>query len=139
MPTLPTELRPVTDVPAAPSARALEHFEGLFAFETDCYDVHAALVAGHAGFVVLDVRSPALYAAGHVPGAVNLPHARINARNLVSYPPDALFVVYCGGPHCNGADHAAMRLAQLGRPVKKMVGGIAGWQDEGFEFARAAE
>ena len=119
--------------------RALEHFEGSFAFETDCSDVHAALVAGHSGFVVLDVRSPALYAAGHVPGAVNLPHARINARNLVNYPPDALFVVYCGGLHCNGADHAAIRLARLGRPVKKMVGGITGWQDEGFDFARGAQ
>ena len=139
MPTLPTELRPVTDVPAAPSARALEHFEGLFAFETDCYDVHAALAAGHAGFVVLDVRSPALYAAGHVPGAVNVPHARINERNLATYPPDVVFVVYCDGPHCNGADHAAIRLARLGRPVKKMVGGIIGWQDDGFEFARGAQ
>jgi rhodanese-related sulfurtransferase len=139
MPTLPTELRPVTDVPAATSARALEHFERSLAFETDCSDVHAALVAGHSGFVVLDVRSPALYAPGHVPGAVNLPHARINERNLASYPPDALFVVYCDGPHCNGADRAAIRLARLGRPVKKMVGGITGWQDDGFDFARGAE
>lgn len=139
MPKLPIELRPVTDAPAATSARALEHFEGSFAFETDCSDVHAALVAGHSGFVVLDVRSPALYAAGHVPGAVNLPHARINERSLVQYPPDALFVVYCDGPHCNGADHAAIRLARLGRPVKKMVGGITGWQDDGFDFARGAQ
>jgi rhodanese-related sulfurtransferase len=126
MPTLPTELRPVTDVPAATSARALDHFEQSFAFETDCADVHAALVAGHSGFVVLDVRSPERYAVGHVPGAANLLSARINERNLAIYAPDTLFVVYCAGPHCNGADHAAIRLARLGRPVKKMVGGIRG-------------
>ena len=59
-------------------------------------------------------------------------HGRINERNLASYPPDALFVTYCAGPHCNGADKAALKLAQLGRPVKKMIGGVEGWRDEGF-------
>jgi rhodanese-related sulfurtransferase len=138
MPTLPTALRPVTDVPAATPSRALDHFEEAMTFETDCFDVHAAIVGGHSGFVVLDVRSPELYAAGHVPGAANLPHARINERTLAAYAAETLFVVYCAGPHCNGADHAAIRLARLGRPVKKMIGGITGWQDEGFEFARGA-
>jgi rhodanese-related sulfurtransferase len=31
---------------------------------------------------------------------------------------------------------AAIRLARLGRPVKKMVGGIEGWEDEGFSLTR---
>ena len=61
-----------------------------------------------------------------MPGAVSLPHGRINERNLAAYPPDALFVVYCAGPHCNGADRAAVALARLGRPVKKMIGGVDG-------------
>jgi rhodanese-related sulfurtransferase len=126
----------VTDVPAAPSREALAHFEKLLAFETDCWDVHAALAAGHPGFVVLDVRSPEAFAAGHVPGAVSLPHRRINERNLAGHPPDVLFVVYCAGPHCNGADRAAVALARLGRPVKKMIGGFTGWNDEGFELSR---
>jgi rhodanese-related sulfurtransferase len=81
---------------------------------------------------VLDVRSPQLYAAGHVPGAVSLPHGRIVERNLEAYPTATLFVVYCSGPHCNGADRAALRLARLGRSVKKMIGGIEGWKDEGL-------
>ena len=67
---------------------------------------------------------------------MNLPHGRINERNLAEYPPDTLFVVYCSGPHCNGADRAAVRLARLGRRVKKMIGGIEGWKDEGFDLAR---
>ncbi|MEQ1893987.1 MAG: rhodanese-like domain-containing protein, partial [Planctomycetota bacterium] len=29
-----------------------------------------------------------------------------------------------------------IRLARLGRPVKKMIGGVTGWLDEGFELAR---
>lgn len=128
------DARPVTDVPAASPEEALAHFSGLLRYETDCWDVHEGLERGHGGFVVLDVRSPELFAQGHVPGAVNLPHRRINERNLAQFPDDALFVVYCAGPHCNGADKAAVALSRLGRPVKKMIGGVTGWLDEGFSL-----
>ena len=117
---------------AAEPLEAERHFARLLEFETDCWDVSEALRRGEAGFVVLDVRSPALFAAGHVPGAVSLPHGRIIERNLESHPPETVFVVYCSGPHCNGADRAALCLARLGRHVKKMIGGIEGWKDEGL-------
>ena len=103
----------VTEVPAADAVQALAHFESGLKFETDCWDVHAALAAG-ADFVLLDVRSPELYARGHVPGAVSLPQSKIIAGHLRDYPPTTLFVVYCAGPHCNGAQRAAIRLARLG-------------------------
>ncbi|HZR25924.1 MAG TPA: rhodanese-like domain-containing protein [Vicinamibacterales bacterium] len=128
---------PVTDVPAADSHAARTHFESLLRLETDCWDVHAALALADPGFVLLDVRSPDDFRAGHVAGAINLPHGRIVERNLANYPSDTLFVVYCGGPHCNGADRAALRLATLGRPVKKMIGGVEGWKAE--RFALSAE
>jgi rhodanese-related sulfurtransferase len=124
----------VTAVPAAAPERALAHFEALLALETDCWDVHEALASGDPGFVLLDVRGDGAWAAGHVDGAVHLPHRGIDAHALGDHPPDVLFVVYCAGPHCNGADRAAVRLARLGRPVKKMVGGVTGWLDEGFEL-----
>jgi rhodanese-related sulfurtransferase len=126
---------PVATVPAADSATALRHFEARLAFETDCWDVHASLAAGAADFVLLDVRSPDLFAAGHVPGALNLPHGKITARRMSDWPENTLFVVYCAGPHCNGANKAAVRLARLGRPVKEMIGGVTGWLDEGFALA----
>ncbi len=125
---------PVTATPPAGSAPAEAHFANLLAFETDCYDVHSATVNGTKDFVLLDVRSPDAFAHGHVPGAVNLPHGRIVERNLATYPEDTVFVTYCNGPHCNGADKGAQRLAELGRPVKKMIGGVTGWLDEGFEL-----
>jgi len=134
MPVLPTDVSPVSAIPAAASADAVEHFSRLLSLETDCWDVHAAMANKNADFVLLDVRSPQAYAAGHVAGAVHLPHARITARNLAAYPEDTLFVVYCNGPHCNGADRAALNLAKLGRRVKKMIGGIEGWKDEGFDL-----
>jgi rhodanese-related sulfurtransferase len=55
----------------------------------------------------------------------------------MEYPDDILFITYCAGPHCNGATRGALRLAQLGRPVKVMIGGITGWLDEGFELTTA--
>ncbi len=125
----------VTAVPPAASEDALAHFERRLKYETDCWDVHDALERSVADFVLLDVRSPDLYEAGHVPGAINLPHARIVERNLSAWSKDTLFVVYCAGPHCNGANKAAVRLARLGRPVKEMIGGVTGWIDEGFSLA----
>ena len=130
------DFNPVTAVPPASGEEALAHFSSLLTFETDCWDVHEASTREEKGFVLLDVRSPALFDSGHIPGAVNLPHGRISERNLAEHQPGTVFVVYCAGPHCNGADRAAIRLARLGRPVKKMVGGLEGWKDEGFSLAR---
>lgn len=48
-------------------------------------------------------------------------------------------MVYCAGPHCNGADVAALKLAELGRPVKMMLGGLTGWEDEGYAFVSGNE
>jgi rhodanese-related sulfurtransferase len=124
----------VTSVPAAPSEVARAHFTAEFTFETDCWDVHDDLSKG-ADFVLLDVRGPELFAKGHVPGAINLPTGKIIRSKLKAWPEDTLFVTYCAGPHCNGAARGALRLAELGRPVKIMAGGITGWLDEGFELA----
>jgi rhodanese-related sulfurtransferase len=134
MPALQKDVSSVFSCVSASPAAAVEHFSRLLSLETDCWDVHEAMEGEKADFVLLDVRVPQAYAAGHVPGAVNLPHGRITARNLAAYSEDTLFVVYCNGPHCNGADRAALNLARLGRRVKKMIGGIEGWKDEGFEL-----
>lgn len=120
---------------AASSYLALQHFSQLLEFETDCWDVHHALTNQRVDFVLLDVRAEFLFEAGHVEGAVNIPHHRLTKENLSHYPVETLFVVYCAGPHCNGADKAAVRLATLARPVKKMIGGITGWLDEGFNLS----
>jgi rhodanese-related sulfurtransferase len=124
----------VTHVSAAEPAAALDHFQNRLRFETDCWDTHEALASGQQDFVLLDVRSRALFERSHVPGAVSLPHAKIVEGKLADYDRDTLFVVYCAGPHCNAAQKAAARLAGLGYRVKEMIGGMTGWADEGFAF-----
>lgn len=123
----------VTDA-LADAATATAHFAHLLSVETDCADVHHLLERERPGFILLDVRSPELFARGHVPRAINLPHRKITEAGLSGFPADSVFVVYCSGPHCNGADRAALRLARLGRPVKKMIGGVTGWLDENFSL-----
>jgi rhodanese-related sulfurtransferase len=133
----------VTSTPAATADDARRHFEARLAFETDAADVGEAVAKDRVDFVLLDVRSPAAYAAGHVPGAVSLPHARIDRAALDALGDDRLLVVYCWGPGCNGAQHAAAKVAALGRRVKEMLGGWEyyvreGWPVEGGEVPPAA-
>ena len=126
----------VSTIPAAASAAAVTHFAARLSLETDCSDVGASMRAGEMDFVLLHVvGSPEAYARRHVPGAIHLRHAEITTERMAAWPAETLFVVYCAGPHCNGADRAALKLATLGRPVKLMIGGVTGWEDEGLPFA----
>ncbi|ENG2549381.1 TPA: rhodanese-like domain-containing protein [Citrobacter farmeri] len=126
----------VTEFPAATSAAAVNHFLSRLCLETDCADVYESIRSGEPDFVLLHVvGKPETFARRHIPGAIHLPHAMMNAKRMKEWPADTLFVVYCAGPHCNGADRAALKLARLGIPVKVMIGGITGWADEGYAFA----
>jgi len=129
--TLPAP-RPVTLVRAAAPVVAERHFVSRLAFETDPSDVAAHLRAAPDEIVVVDTRSPEAYAEAHVPGAVSLPHASIDAAAVAALPAHALLVTYCWSPSCNAAAKGAARLAALGRPVKEMIGGIEGWRAEGL-------
>lgn len=116
----------------APSAEALEYFQSLQRFETDCWDVHYAMNNNLYDFVLLDVRGLETAHKGYIEGATLMPYTTIKKELLEKYPQDTVFVVYCAGPHCNATEKAAIKLARLGRPVKKMIGGVTGWLDEGF-------
>ncbi|RVU35361.1 rhodanese-like domain-containing protein [Rheinheimera riviphila] len=134
--TLATHTSDVLATPAAPAALATAHFAAKLAFETDCSDVFSALSTGADDFILLDVRSEAAFLQQHAKGAKNLPHRQISAERMALFPTGKTFVVYCAGPHCNGADQAAYKIAKLGYPVKLMIGGITGWADEGLPFAQ---
>ena len=119
----------------ASSEEALQHFQSSMKFETDCWDVCFALNNNLADFVLLDVRAIEVAKRGYIEGAVFMPYKTISESKLRNYANDTIFVVYCAGPHCNATEKAAIKLARLGRPVKKMIGGVTGWLDEGFSLS----
>jgi rhodanese-related sulfurtransferase len=122
---------------AAQPELAAAHFRAKLAYETDVSDVHADLEAGAPGLIVLDSRSRVAWDQGHVPGAVHLPTADIVVRAPALVPAGATAVVYCWGPGCNGSTRAALQLAQLGIPVKEMLGGLEYWVREGLPVETA--
>jgi rhodanese-related sulfurtransferase len=110
--------------------QAHAHFAHRLEVETDADDVATALRGGDVGFVLIDARSPASYAAAHLPGAISLPHATITQAALDALPAGPI-VAYCWGPGCNAATKAAVRISALGRPVKEMLGGFEYYVREG--------
>ncbi|RZS65615.1 rhodanese-related sulfurtransferase [Agromyces ramosus] len=118
----------------ATQADAIAHFRGRLGFESDVSDVAAALADPEPGFVLVDTRSEASWAQGHVPGAMHLPGRRIAAEAGERIPAGTPVIVYCWGPGCNGATRAALEFALLGFPVKEMLGGFEYWVREGFAY-----
>lgn len=79
-----------------------------------------------ADLVVLDVRSPGEFAAGHVPGAMNIPHDRIG-EHLAEVPRDKDVVLYCQSGRRAGI--AAQVLAEQGYTrLFHLEGDIAAWK-----------
>ena len=81
--------------------------------------------------VVLDVRPPAEYAAGHLPDAVNVPPEELEAR-LADLPAGRPVVAYCRGPLCAYADTAVRALTAAGRPALRLVDGLPEWAAAGL-------
>lgn len=115
---------------SADAQARVDHFAGKLSFETDPSDVAADRAAG-VPFALVDVRSAAAFEAGHIPGAVNIPHAEIPNR-AAEIAPDTAVVVYCWGPACNGSTRGALQFALLGYQVKEMIGGYEYWVREGL-------
>lgn len=78
--------------------RAAELFAERLATQTDVADVQAAMTTPTPGFVLVDTRSAAAWAQGHLPGAVHLPGADIAGRAAEVLDPAVPVVTYCWGP-----------------------------------------
>ena len=81
--------------------------------------------------LVLDVRPQAEYAAGHIPGAVNVPHDQLAAR-LAELPGSAEIVAYCRGRYCVFAPDAVRLLRARGFSARPLEGGLPDWKLAGL-------
>ena len=84
--------------------------------------------------IVLDVRPPDEYTAGHIPGAVSLPISELEER-LRELPRDREIVAYCRGPYCLFSRQAVERLRSHGFRAYRMEEGVAEWEERGFPVA----
>lgn len=77
--------------------------------------------------MVIDVRPPAEYDAGHIEGAINIPLESLPER-LSKLPHDQEIVAYCRGPYCMLAFEAVERLRQHGYRARRLEDGFPEWK-----------
>lgn len=89
---------------------------------------------------VLDVRPAEEFAAGHIAGAVSIPHDEL-VRRMREIPRGREVVAYCRGPYCVFADEAIAALRKHRRPALRLAEGYPEWRAAGLpteSSARAA-
>ena len=91
------------------------------------------------GFItVLDVRPPEEYAAGHLPGAINIP-VRMLEQRLGELPRDQEIVAYCRGPYCVLAFEAVAQLRAKGFHARRLEDGFPEWKLAGLPVVEESQ
>jgi len=104
--------------------------------EVDRDELARRLKAGE--LIVLDVRPPAEFAAGHITGSRSVPVAELR-RHLRALPKGVEVVAYCRGPYCVYADEAVRELARKGFRARRLIDGFPEWQRAGLPVAVGVE
>lgn len=87
--------------------------------------------------LVLDVRPAEEYQAGHIAGAISIPHDQLAAR-LAELPPGVEVIAYCRGRYCVLAPQAVRLLRERGYPARPLDGGLPDWRQAGLPIDGAA-
>jgi len=87
--------------------------------------------ASDGDVTVLDVRPPEEYAAGHLPGALNIPVKGL-IEHLESLPQNQEVVAYCRGPYCVLAFEAVAQLRAHGFNARRLEDGFPEWKTAGL-------
>lgn len=98
-------------------------------------DITELAAASAEGAMVLDVREPHEYLAGHVPGALLIPLRELTGR-LEELPRDHRLHVICASG--NRSLHAARWLASAGYDAVSVAGGTNAWAEAGRPIVTGA-
>ncbi len=87
---------------------------------------------GDPDFVILDIRTPQEFLAGHIQGAVNVDfYAPDFKQQLDQLPKDKVYFVYCNSGNRSG--QAMPMFRELGfTEVYELKGGIQAWYQAGY-------
>ncbi len=104
--------------------------------ELEPVSAHEVLKRARAGLVtVLDVRPEDEYAAGHVPGAINVPIEKLEGY-LSKLPKRKEVIAYCRGPYCLMSFEAVEKLRRRGFKAKRLENGYPEWRAAGLPVER---
>ena len=88
--------------------------------------------------VVLDVRPVEEYEAGHIAGAISIPHNELK-RRISELPKNRKVVAYCRGPYCVFAIEAVRLLRSRGFKAVRMEDGVPDWRVRGLPVETSPE
>ena len=92
-------------------------------------DEAAEMMAEESDYIILDVRRPDEFAAGHIPNAINVPNETIGTSEIPELPNKAqLIMVYCRSGR--RSKEASEKLLKLGYTNIVEFGGILDWKGE---------
>ena len=92
-------------------------------------DDAVTMMAQEIGYIILDVRRPDEFAAGHIPHAINVPNESIGTAEISELPDkDQLILVYCRSGR--RSKDASEKLVKLGYTNIVEFGGILDWKGE---------
>ena len=92
-------------------------------------DEAVTMIAEKTGYIILDVRRPDEFAAGHIPNAINVPNETIGTDEIPELPnKDQLVMVYCRSGR--RSKEASEKLVKLGYTNIVEFGGILDWKGE---------
>ena len=87
------------------------------------------MMAKETGYIILDVRRPDEYAAGHIPNAINVPNESIGTAEIPELPDkNQLILVYCRSGR--RSKEASAKLVKLGYTNIVEFGGILDYTGE---------
>ncbi len=106
--------------------------------QLEAVSIEALVAKLDDGALLLDVRAPDDYAAGHIPGAVNLPAEALEAH-LAQLPRDQAIVAYCGGRYCVLSMRAVALLRARGFQAQRLGDGFPAWKAAGLRIESAPQ
>jgi len=99
----------------------------------------ATLLINRENALVIDVREPAEYVAGHLPESRNIPAAQLESRigELEKFKDSPLILVCQSGARSSGA---CTKLGKLGfSKVQNLDGGVAAWSEAGLPLKKGSK
>jgi len=104
--------------------------------ELEAVPARELLARARKGLVtVLDVRPPEEYAAGHLPGAINVPIEKLESY-VSRLPKRKEVVAYCRGPYCLMSFDAVEKLRARGFKARRLENGFPEWRAAGLPVER---